>query len=267
MNISSFELNPFNPDRQKITFREKEQMIEVINAFPDGYTRMLTAELRAAKGPESAKHEAARYGQIAGKLCLRLFEGIPVHKQIEFIREVGATCKEIHQERKIPLNGFLAGVKGEFATGVLLAHAGLGVNYPLNEDDLYHKTDLVARTPQGSQIIVQSKTIFLPENMERSNLKEPLPIFSLVDQDHISEFEESIKSIPATNDVILERVRDILDDASSLQLEAESSGTIPLLCLLGSPDSDGSDIITATARPTGIAEKQAIGELHRLLNY
>ncbi|MBM2820478.1 MAG: hypothetical protein HW405_238 [Candidatus Berkelbacteria bacterium] len=266
MDQSQLEPTAFNPERKSISQDEAKRLTEVSKAFPGAYADTILAEVRAKKGSYDARKRAILQGQRAGKLWLKLIEGVPPQKQLEMIGLLDRRVSQVHDKLGIPKNGFLAGAKGEFATGVMLVRSGLEVKYPPEQDDLYNKTDLMAFLSDGRKMRVQSKALKLPQSAGRQISKDPVPIFSMLRSDEdFARFRDAVVSIPSTDESAFERISEIVQDAKIFRQMALDKGDIPIYCLLDASESETSDIISATARPNKEAENQGLSELDQII--
>lgn len=270
MNIPNFEMAPFDPNRTPETAVPKQERGRILYEFPIIYNDAIWAEYLAGKGDVSKRRVAAKQGQMAGKMFLRMIEGAPVDEQIREIIRLDKGIQRVHEMRRIPLNGFCSGFMTEFATGVMLKDQ-LDVRYPKTEDDLRHQTDFTAFLADGREVAIQSTTIPFLHPITREGLGQPnwqdrIPIFSpLRDEQEYIDFRNSLLENARFSEKAQAHLSDVLGEAKKFQGDALKRGIIPLFCLLGSPGSASSDIIQTTYRPTRGAANQARRELQNFI--
>jgi len=249
----------FNPDRMSGKDYDQETKENVID-IAQSYERALSDFARTPRGTQDYRE----MGQIVGKMSLRLIEGFPVTEQAPQIKRLDHLVRIAGPSEEILT--FTAGVKGEFCSGAILHQAGLETNYPERLEDLFHQVDLAAKFPDGKPISVQTKTLPLPEYLERGKQgSKALPVLSLLrTPDDMERFTSAITQIRHPSPQLMLRLKEIKDSALLMHQRALRNHSNPVFCVLGSPESEGSDMFSQTARPTKITEEQAQMELEAI---
>lgn len=244
---------------------EQEKIIENnYTVFKDALKRMIILNLRA-KIDNRAKSSAYEMGSICTKLYASIYEKLPISRQNQAIADMDSELEKTGREHGVDISGYLAGFKGELGGLVLCQGLGLTLTFPKLNEDLKMKTDWKATDENGKKYLIQVKTYSLKKGVERTGNMPPPVITDITTKRNLEIF---INDVAANVETISEqeqkRKNEIITEASLVRDNALVSGSTPIMCLLGSPESDNSDIIPATSRPTPLVQTQAAQEWEQI---
>lgn len=265
MNLSSHpEGLVFNPDQQRQFSSEKETFSFLEKQLFAYRNTVIDIE------KDRSLNRVTR-GQKLCKSWVHTVENIPNQGELRrlAIEQLNRLFSKIHPKKE-DVPSFIAGFFGELASGTILHRAGLETHYPDESWDLRGNTDFIATYKDGVKIFVQTKVLSLPEYLDREG-RDALPVFSSIKTpDELKSFTNRLMNLPITDTNLSNRITEIISYSKNMHVAANELKVNPVICLLGSPESMGSDINAKTADPRRETLQQGIEELslihERLVN-
>lgn len=255
MNFTGKE---FNPNKNfNITPEINTELERRSQHYAQAYKRYGLEVLRADAKKVPYKNVQAM-GAYCGSVWNWVLESNPIAKQEDVIKRFNELMQETADQFPCNPNAEMAGFKGEFAAGCLMRENNIKVTYSDLKEDLYSATDWRAANINGQDYGIQVKTLSLDEIANRKNSNIQMPVFSRISTpEEAQEFKNQLSSLPYDGEFEYSRIAKLNDETDIIRDKILKLNRIPIICLLGSPDSGNSDISFTNARPTALASAQA----------
>lgn len=257
-------------------------------------------------------HSDMEKGAIVGKLSLKFAEDSSHRRQA--LAQFKGLCEAANKMGGRDTHALYAGFLGELASADLFHNLDEidHVKYPTIEEDQYASADWFAKTKNGRDLLIQTKTV--PFAQERGERQSPIPVLSsLKTIEDLNAFIQQMNSLCATDIAMvwsrpgqpsvrmstftpemladsrnvtfsaapdenmvatrkdfggskgLNSIEKICKTAAIMCWEHQKDDYIPVMCVLGSANSKGSDINTVAGTPSPDAMESAREEIKTIL--